>query len=497
MKEMEIGKTTKTKTPIQISLKERKQGTYVVGTTGTGKSTFLKNVIFQDMDNDHTHGLCVLDPHGDLIDDLLEVVPENRKDDVILFDPYETDRPFGLNLLDCDPNNPNEKRWVVSNMIGTIERLFTIYGPVMDYVLRHTLMTLFTFPRFTLIELSHLLLASPEEADYLAKTLKDTSLKKFWANFPRSHRQRSEMVFSTLNKLTPFTLDDMMRNIIGQQENTINIQEVMDEGKILFVNLSKGNLGESNSSLLGSVIVNQILMAALRRKSIPENDRKQFHLIVDEFQNFATESFAILQSEARKYGVDVTVAHQYRDQLDDLNLGSTLNVGNMILFRVTGHDSKDLASQFNNKPPEADTKVEPVYAPYYHQGKEFLVEAKLSTDEGALHQEVDLPKRTYGDVELEMANSLSCLPDYHAWCRIIRKPEDPLKPPWLEEVRGLTEHMTEELGDPEMAIYIRARSKKMGRPKEEVEAEIFDNEFKIIPDDYIESMTEESTSESI
>ena len=432
-----------------------------------------------------------------MIDDLLEVVPENRKDDVILFDPYETDRPFGLNLLDCDPNNPNEKRWVVSNMIGTIERLFTIYGPVMDYVLRHTLMTLFTFPRFTLIELSHLLLASPEEADYLAKTLKDTSLKKFWANFPRSHRQRSEMVFSTLNKLTPFTLDDMMRNIIGQQENTINIQEVMDEGKILFVNLSKGNLGESNSSLLGSVIVNQILMAALRRKSIPENDRKQFHLIVDEFQNFATESFAILQSEARKYGVDVTVAHQYRDQLDDLNLGSTLNVGNMILFRVTGHDSKDLASQFNNKPPEADTKVEPVYAPYYHQGKEFLVEAKLSTDEGALHQEVDLPKRTYGDVELEMANSLSCLPDYHAWCRIIRKPEDPLKPPWLEEVRVLTEHMTEELGDPEMAIYIRARSKKMGRPKEEVEAEIFDNEFKIIPDDYIESMTEESTSESI
>ena len=481
--ELELGKTTQTQTPITISLKERKQGTYVIGTTGTGKSTFLKNLVYQDMVNDPEHGLCVLDPHGDLIDDLLEVVPEHRKDDVILFDPYDIEHPFGLNLLACDADNPHEVRWVVSNMINTISRLFDYFGPVMDYVLRHSLMTLFTFPRYTLLELAQLLLASQEEAEYLAENLKDPGLKKFWTNFPRSHRQRSDMVFSTLNKLTPFTLDGMMQNIIGQQNNTFDINEIMDEGKILFVNLSKGNLGEANAGLLGSIIVNQILIAALKRKSIPEKERRQFHLIVDEFQNFSTESFAILQSEARKYAVDVVVPHQYRSQLDLLNLGSTLNVGNMIIFRTTGRDSYELASQFDNTPPPADIRMEPVYGPVHFQGREFFSEVKLNTREGGLHQEVELPRRAYNDVEAEMANKLSTLPDYYAWCRLVRKPDDALKPPELFEVRIRTEHMTEKKGNPKVAAYIKERSRNMALSRDEVEKDVGSREFKIIPDD--------------
>jgi DNA segregation ATPase FtsK/SpoIIIE-like protein len=481
MYDLRLGRTTKTQTPITISLNERKQGTYVIGTTGTGKSTFLKNIIYQDMVNDPDHGLCVLDPHGDLIDDLLEAVPENRKDDVILFDPYDVERPFGLNLLECDVDNPHEVRMVVSNMIGTLQRLFESWGPRLEHVLRHTLLTTLTFPNPTMYELSKLLFLNEDEAKYLAKTLEDPLLRRFWRTFPRSEKFRYELVASTLNKLTPFTTDEMMRNIVGQTKNTLDFQEIMDKGKILFVNLSKGNLGEANSALLGSVIVNQILLAALKRKSTPEKQRRQFHLIVDEFQNFATESFAILQSEARKYGVDVVVAHQYRSQLDLLSLGSTLNVGNMIIFRVTGRDSYELASQFDNTPPPPDVRMEPVYDTINYQGHQFFVETSLSTGEGGLHQEVELPRRAYNDVEAEMANKLSILPDYHAWCRLLRKPDDPEKePPRLYEVRVRTEHMTKGKGNQAMVEYIRKRSRSLAKTKEEVEREIFEREFKII-----------------
>ena len=432
------------------------------------------------MANDPDHGLCVLDPHGDLIDDLLEVVPESRKDDVILFDPYDVEHPFGLNLMECDTSNPHEVRWVVSNIMGTLQRLFESWGPRLEHVLRHSLLTALTFKNATMVELAKLLYLTKEEQKYLAENLKDPLLRRFWADFPKSGRDRHELVASTQNKLTPFIMDEMMRNIVGQQKSTINFKQIMDEGKILFVNLSKGNLGEMNSKLLGSVIVNQILMAALRRKETPANDRRQFHLIVDEFQNFATESFAILQSEARKYGVDVVVAHQYRSQLDLLSLGSTLNVGNMVIFRVTGRDSYELASQFDNTPPAPDVRVEPVYAPIDYQGSEFLVKASLNTGEGGLHQEVELPRRAYNDVEAEMANKLSSLPDYKAWCRLQRKPEKEEIDPELFEARIKTEHMTKDKARSGIANYIRKHSQAMAPKREDVEREILSREFKIM-----------------
>ena len=484
MHNIELGNTTRTQKPIAISMNERKQGMYVIGTTGTGKSTFLKNIIYQDMDKDPEHGLCVLDPHGDLIEDLLNVVPENRKDDVILFDPYDLDHPFGLNLLACNPKDPNEVRWVVSNMIGTLQRLFESWGPRLEHVLRHSLLTALTFENATMFELAQLLFLNTEESDYLAENLENPLLRRFWKTFPKGNL-RYELVASTQNKLTPFITDDMMRNIVGQSKNTVDFREVMDKGKILFVNLSKGNLGEANSALLGSVIVNQILMAALRRKDTPEKQRKQFHLIVDEFQNFATESFAILQSEARKYGVDVVVAHQYRSQLDLLSLGSTLNVGNMVIFRVTGRDSYELASQFDNTPPPADTRVEPVYDTMPYQGHEFLTEVKLSTGEGGLHQEVELPRRAYNDVEAEMANKLSILPDYYAWCRLQRKSDDPEIAPELFEARVKTEHMTAGQARSGIANYIKKRSQEMALTKEQVEADILSREFKIMKEEDI------------
>jgi len=177
------------------------------------------------------------------------------------------------------------------------------------------------------------------------------------------------------------------------------------------------------------------------------------------------------------------VAHQYRDQLDLQSKGSTLNVGNMIIFRITGRDSYELASQFDNTPPPADTRVEPVYAPYEYQGHEFLIETQLNTGEGGLYNEVELPRRPYSDTEAEMANKLSSLPDWFAWCRLIRKPDDSKERPSLEEIRVLTEHMTEGKGDPEIAAYIRERSRNMARTREEVEEEILSREFWKLEDD--------------
>jgi hypothetical protein len=266
-----------------------------------------------------------------------------------------------------------------------------------------------------------------------------------------------------------------MRNIIGQPHNTIDFKKVMDEGKILLVNLSKGDLGEENSSLLGAVLVNLVLITALQRRTTPQKQRRPFHLIVDEFQNFATESFAILQSEARKYAVDVVVAHQFRDQLDDLSKGSTLNVGNLVVFRVTGRDAYSLASQFDNTPPPPDSRVEPIYQEYEFRGVETLVETRLTTGEGKLYQEVELPRRPYSDVEAEMANRLSILPNYEALCRLIHYPGNGKRPALVEE-HIVTEMLAQE-PSPKIAALVRQRSRQMASSREEVEKEIARRSF--------------------
>jgi hypothetical protein len=472
MANLRLGHTVGKKTPVDLSLDERRQGTYIIGTTGTGKSTLIKNIIYQDLHKDNEHGLCVLDPHGDLIDEMLELVPENRKDDVVLFNPMDMERPYGLNLLECDRSDPHQVRWVVSTVMGTLQRLFeTTWGPRLEHVLRHTLLTAMNLEGSTFFEIL-LLLTNDGFRKQIVEKVNDPILTQFWNSFPKGDKDRYELIASTLNKISPFITDISLRNIIGQSKSTINIYKKMNEGKIIFVNLSKGDLGEANSSLLGSVMVNQIMIAAFHRRSIPLGQRKPFHLIVDEFQNFASESFTILQSEARKYAVDVVVAHQFRDQLDDLNKGSTLNVGNMIVFRVSGRDSYSLASQFDNSPPQADTRVEPVYYPYEFQGREFLVEASLNSSEGKLYQEVELPKRPYSDVEAELANQLSILPNFQAWCRLINVPTEKGEFPKLIERKIVTERLGIGEENKEIARYIRERSRLLAKTREEVEREI-------------------------
>lgn len=469
-----LGRDITTQGEVELTAGARRQGVYVIGTTGCGKTTLLQNLAYQDMADPARPGLCVLDPHGDFIDELLLRVPSSRRDDVILFDPGSPEqyaRPLGLNLLACDRSDPKQVDRVSSTVIDTLRKLFFYsWGPRMEDLLRHSILTLMETPDTTLLDLL-LLLASPDHRARYTRSLRDPLLRHFWeAQFSQyDRRMRVEVVGSSLNKIGRFLANPLIRNIVSQPHNALDMRQIMDERKILLVNLSKGDLGEDNSFLLGAVLVNLVLIAALQRREIPQKQRHPFHLIVDEFQSFATESFATLQSEARKYAVDIIVAHQYRDQLDDLNQGSTLNVANVITMRVSGKDSFDLASQFDNTPPEPDRMMEPLYQPSSQTMtgvRDSLFEIfDAPTGAGALFREQERPRRLYGDVQAERANNLTTQANYCAQCRLVG------------EGGRLAEHVLQTLPpmgmtDAATAAHIRNRSQMLGQPRQAVEAVI-------------------------
>lgn len=414
---------------VLLSPDARKQGTYVIGTTGTGKTTFLLNMIMQDIEAGD--GVCVLDPHGDFTTDILDRVPRRRAGEVILFNPADYEYPFGLNLFQCNRDDPRERDLVTSTVIDTLHKLFAdSWGPRMEDLLRHGILSLLLHDEpTTLIHLMMLMVNYDHRQRLTARAKElDPILRFYWEDeFPESTekggryvrpREQIELVSSSLNKIGRFITNPIIRNIVGQPESTINLREVMDKGQILLVNLSKGDLGQDNSSLLGAVLVNQILIAALSRRDTPENQRKPFHLYVDEYQNFATKTFPQLQSEARKYGIDTTVAHQFRDQLDDENKGSTLNVANIVCLRVSGKDAVEIAQQYDLTPPEADPRFEPIVAPADNSGEVFYQMQTSGTGTG-LYRMVDRETQTYADVHLETANLLAQLKNHQAICRIL------------------------------------------------------------------------------
>ena len=442
---------------IELTLEGRRQATYVVGITGTGKTTLLLNIALQDISAGD--GVCVMDPHGDVTEDLLLRIPKHRVDDVILFDPADIDYPFALNLFECsDRDDPRLVDRVCSEIVTTFYKLFYYsWGPHLEDLLRHSILTLLANEGSTLLDML-ILLTQEDRREEMAARVADPVIQTYWRDrFPKRAKDQPEWVGSTLNKVGRFLSNQLIRNIVSQPRSTFDLRDIMDEGKILLVNLSKGKLGEDNSALLGSVLVGKILIAALSRADVPKEQRTPFHLIVDEYQSFATQSFPTLQSEARKFNIDTIVAHQYRDQLDELNRGSTLNVGNLIVFRVTGKDSHELAAQFDNTPPEPDLERQPML---YNTSREGVYR---TADRG---QYVLIPgkARLYSDVQAEMANRLTNLPNFQARCTLV-------------ESNGLVEYALEtELPkadpDPGVAAYIRERSRKMALPRNQIEKAI-------------------------
>lgn len=325
---------------------DRSRHVYIIGQTGTGKSGLLE--LFALSDIFHNQGYAIIDPHGDFAIDNLKFVPTSRIQDVVYFNPADTAYPLGFNPMEV--YDPSQRNNISSEIIGVLKRMFgESWGPRLEYILRYAILALLEYPDTTLLDITRLLTDKKFREKVLAE-VKDTVVLQFWRVEFASWNDKfvAEAVAPVLNKVGAFVANPIIRNIIGQPKSTFNIREIMDEGKILVVNLSKGLIGEDNAAILGAFMVTKIQLAAMSRSDIPNvEDRRPFYLYVDEFQNFATDSFAVILSEARKYGLNLTVANQYVSQMTESVRDAVFgNVGTMITMRVSAEDSPLLAKQF-------------------------------------------------------------------------------------------------------------------------------------------------------
>ncbi|MBP3899377.1 type IV secretion system DNA-binding domain-containing protein [Candidatus Saccharibacteria bacterium] len=326
--------------------RDRSRHVYIIGQTGAGKSGMLELFALSDIFYDQ--GYCIIDPHGDFAINNLRFIPEKRIKDVIYFNPADTQFPVAFNPLEL--SDPSRKPNVTSEVIGVLKRMFgDSWGPRLEHILRYTLLALLDRPETTLLDISRML----TDKDFRKETLdycKDVTVLQFWKHeFGQwNEKQVNESIAPVLNKVGAFTANPIIRNIIGQPKSSFDVRRIMDEGKILVVNLSKGLIGEDNAGILGAFLVTKVQLAAMSRSDIPDvADRRPFYLYVDEFQNFATDSFAVILSEARKYGLNLTVANQYISQMTDSVRDAVFgNVGTTISFRVSADDAPLLAKQF-------------------------------------------------------------------------------------------------------------------------------------------------------
>lgn len=341
-----------TKTEIRLADIDRRRHLYTIGQTGTGKSNFLQEMAKQDARDGK--GFCFIDPHGDAIEDILTSIPKERAEDVIVFDPSDMERPFGLNMLEYDPAHPEQKTFVINEMIGIFDQLYDLKatgGPMFEQYVRNAMLLIMEDPESgsTLMEISKVLADEDFRRMKLSKC-KNPVVSDFWikeAEKAGGDAALANMVPYITSKLTTFVSNDMMRPIIAQQKSTLNFRDIMDNGKILLVKLSKGKIGEINAHLLGMVVVGKILMNALARGDMPEDQRRDFYLYLDEFQNVTTNSISQILSEARKYRLCLIIAHQFIGQLsEEISKAVFGNVGSMVSLRIGSEDGEFLEKQF-------------------------------------------------------------------------------------------------------------------------------------------------------
>ncbi len=331
--------------PFGIKTDDRRRHMYVIGKTGMGKSTLLENMVIQDIRSGR--GLAVVDPHGDLVEKVLKYVPSYRINDVIYLNPADMDFPIAFNILESV--DPTHRHLVASGLIAVFKKIWAdSWGPRLEHILRNTILALIEYPGSTLLGVTRMLVDKPYRLK-VQDQLSDPIVKAFWRDEFSSFNDkfRTEAVSPIQNKIGQFLSSSIIRNIVGQPKSTIDMRETMDTEKILLLNLAKGRIGEDNASLLGAMLITKIQLAAMSRIDIPEPQRRDFFLYVDEFQNFATESFASILSEARKYRLDLIIAHQYIEQLDEKVQAAVFgNVGTMVCFRVGAADAEFLAKEF-------------------------------------------------------------------------------------------------------------------------------------------------------
>lgn len=328
-----------------IKLDDRRRHMYVIGKTGMGKTTMLENMVLHDVYNGH--GLGIVDPHGDFAEKIIDFVPSNRINDIIYVNPADVDYPIGFNILEVE--NEEQKHLVAAGLMAVFKKIWPdVWSSRMEYILNNTLLALLDYPGSTLLGINRMLGDKKYRKRVLSK-VSDPVIKAFWQNEFANYedRYRKEAVAPIQNKIGQFLSASVIRNMVAQVKSTINIREAMDNNKILIMNLSKGRIGEDNSRLLGGMLITKIQLAAMERVDTPEHERKDFFLYVDEFQNFATESFANILSEARKYRLSLIMAHQYIRQLTEEVRDAVFgNVGTIVSFRVGADDAEVLAKEY-------------------------------------------------------------------------------------------------------------------------------------------------------
>lgn len=362
-----------------IKIDDRRRHMYVVGKTGMGKTTILENMVLNDIYAGH--GVGLVDPHGDFAEKIIDYIPPHRINDVVYFNPADIDFPIGFNILETV--RAEHKHLVASGLMGVFKKIWPdVWSSRMEYILNNTLLALLDYPGTTLLGINRLL-ADNDYRKRVVANLKDPVVKAFWQNEFASYndKYRQEAVAPIQNKIGQFLSASVIRNIVAQVKSRINIREIMDSKKIFIMNLSKGRIGEDNSRLLGGMLITKLQLAAMERVDTPEKDRKDFFLYVDEFQNFATESFANILSEARKYRLDLTMAHQYMEQLDETVLAAVIgNVGSILTFRVGSTDAEILAKEFIPTFVEEDL----INLPKYHIYLKLMIDGIASRPFSAL-----------------------------------------------------------------------------------------------------------------
>jgi len=329
-----------------IKQDDRRRHMYVVGSTGMGKTEFLKNMAIQDIEAGR--GVCYIDPHGDASSDLLDYVPPERLKDVVYFDPGDLSFPIAFNVM--EKVDYEYRHLVASGLLGVFKKIFGVeaWSGRMEYILNNTILALLEHEGSTLLGINRMM-ADKEYRKKVVAEIKDPIVKTFWVNEFAKYADKfaTEATAAIQNKIGQFISNNLIRNIIGQPQSTIDVRKIMDEGKILIVNISRGKIGEDGSRLLGALLVTKIQLAAMSRVDIPEEQRRDFYLYVDEFQHFATESFANILSEARKFHLNLVMAHQYIKQMEEPVMDAVFgNVGTIVSFRVGAEDGEFLEKWF-------------------------------------------------------------------------------------------------------------------------------------------------------
>ena len=328
-----------------IKTDDRRRHMYIIGKTGMGKTTLMENLIMHDINAGH--GCCYIDPHGDTADTLLEYIPSHRINDVVYFNPADVQYPVGFNILETE--SEDQKPLIASGLMGVFKKIWPdVWSARMEYILMNCVLALLDYPGATLLGINRLLVDKDYRTRVVAK-IRDPIVKTFWiAEYAGwSERYATEAIAPVQNKVGQFLSSSIIRNIVAQVKSTINLRKIMDDGKILIANLSKGRIGEDNMRLLGGMLVTKMQLAAQERQNVSADERRDFYLFVDEFQNFSNESFASILSEARKFKLNLVVAHQYIEQLDEQVAAAIFgNVGTLISMRVGAVDAEKLEPEF-------------------------------------------------------------------------------------------------------------------------------------------------------